>query len=145
MRTRTNLKIMSGQFVTPAYIDVLFLLLIFFIVASSVVFFPGVPIDLPSAARSTPQGPAEKIVITITGENVLFFNDQHVTWSNLERELRHLIRERFGGNIETSGTRSPRVVIRADRGIPYGNVVRVMSLASSLGLGTYLVTDDTPP
>lgn len=65
MPKRSNLKIYCGVLQVAPLMDVLFLLLIFFLLNSTRVFIPGIPIDLPKAAASAPRM-AEKIIITMT-------------------------------------------------------------------------------
>lgn len=140
MRTKSNLQIFSGQVGTAPFVDVIFLILVFFIVSGSFVFFPGIPVDLPNVA-DMPKEPAEKIVVTVTSRNTVFFNDQQVKWDNFAREFRRYVRKRKPSDSLEGRSRSPKIAIRADRGVPYGHVVNIMSLASSMGMGSYLVTE----
>lgn len=121
--TRTNLKIYCGKIDPVPIIDVFFLLLTFALIGSSLVFHPGIQVQLPSAPTTEMRG-VPKIVITITrprsersgkdnvaagetvpedeGENsadglpneLLFFNDSQVTWDNLEQRLRQEVYDR---------------------------------------------------
>ena len=151
MRTKTNLDIISGQMDVVPLLDVFFLLLIFFLTSSSLVFQQGIPVELPRAQASTIRA-AEKMVITITQsdqpDQVLFFNDNPVKWSELERELREFVldsrllmtkRGRAQGRDREAA--SPMLVLRADAMVPYERIIEVMSLARSLNLGVYLVTE----
>ena len=149
MRTRTNLKAVSGKLDLVALVDVLFLVLIFFLISSSLVFQPGSPVELPKAHAASMRA-AEKIVVTLTGDGLLFFNDNPVEWDELERELHELVyvsrrgtARRLGkdGNAQNTPTYSPMLVLRADADIDYDRIVKVMALARSLDLGVYLVTD----
>jgi biopolymer transport protein ExbD len=145
MRIRTNLKVVSGCLDIAPLVDVIFLLLIFFMLSSSLVFQPGIPVELPKS-KTISMSAAEKIVITITRSNLLFFNDNPVEWENLEGQLSELaysskmaLAKRRPG--EEPGHYSPKVVLRADTHVPYEKIVEVMDLARSLNLGVYLATD----
>ena len=145
--TRTTLKIHAGEFDAVPLLNVFFLLLIFFIVSSSLVFHPGIPVELPRAPASDMRS-VEKIVITITAANQVFFNDTPVHWDELERQLRELVlnsrmfmARRSGSSGPEGADSAPMLVLRADARVPYDSVVHVMSLARSLRLGVYLVTD----
>ena len=145
MRIRTRLRVLSSPFELAALVDLVFLLLIFFMLSSSLVFWPGMrvetEIELPES-QLTSMKAADKLVVTITQSDLLFFNDNPVDWDRLEYELHEVVRTgRVASEKRGEGARSPLLVLRADRRIPYGTVVRVMSLARSLGLGVYLVTD----
>jgi biopolymer transport protein ExbD len=117
------------------------------------VFWPGTKIEtqveLPKS-RSNSMIAADKLVITITRSNLLFFNDRPVEWANLELQLYDLVHrskvlgeKRAGTQADEKGApaRSPLVVLRADQRISYSRIVQVISLARSLGLGVYLVTE----
>ena len=82
-------------------IDVVFLQLIYFMLTSSFVLHPGIRISLPKAATSQ-RIAASNIVITLTKDHVVYWEEQVVTMKELRRKLRHL-----GGD--------KPVLIRADR------------------------------
>jgi len=153
MKTKTRLKIISGPMSLVAIVDVFFLLLVFFMISSSLVFWPGTKVEtkvrLPRS-RINSMNVADKIVITITSSQHLFFNDRNVLWEDLERKLKELVRESrlasaARANLpiveQVKRARSPLVVLRADGGIPYSRIIDLMSLARSLGLNVYLVTE----
>lgn len=149
MRTRPTIQIYAGRFDFIPIADLFFLLLIFFLVSSSLVFQPGIPVELPKAYGNS-MSAAEKIIITVTAEGLIFLNDNPVKDENLPRILRETVRSRLtfvnrrlglAENDPTPRTRTPKIVVRGDRGVPYQKIVEVMSLARSLGLGVYLVTE----
>lgn len=149
MAVKTKLKIATGKMNVIPLIDLFFLLLIFFLISSSLVFQPGIPVELPKSEASTVRA-SEKIVVTLTENDLIFFNDRQTDWDDLERNLRQDIAEsrkvsaakdpRRTGD-KSAPEYSPMLVLRADRQVPYDKVMRVMSLARSLNLGVYLVTD----
>jgi len=153
MRITTTLKPCSGKLDIAAMIDVVFLLLIFFVLSSSLVFHPGIPVELPRT-RVSDLSSAEKIIITITASGDLFFNDNHVEWEQLEQQLTDLAyaSKQLGTVLsggadaagETEGKHTPKVLLRADKHVPYERIMDVMSLARSLKLGVYLATDLPP-
>ena len=156
MRIKPNVKVISGPAILTPLVDLFFLLLVFFMLSSSLVFWPGTKVEtkvhLPRS-RVRSMNAADKLVLTITHSGLLFFNDKHVGWDDLERELRELVRRSklaatkrnaWATEEEQKSVRSPLVVVRADRSIDYAKIVEVMSLAQSLGLGVYLVTAPMP-
>jgi len=127
---RPKLKQLLGRPDITPLVDVLFLLLIFFMLSSSFVQVSGIRIDLP---RVDGAGAAdiEKFIISIANsENgpLLYFNDMPVSWERLE--------ERFAG----IGAASPgsSVVIRADRTISIEVFARVAALAEKARLETFV-------
>ena len=148
MPTKSKLKIASGKINIIPLIDIFFLLLIFFLISSSLIFQPGVPVQLPKTKANTVRA-SEKIVVTITKNELLFFNDNRVNWEELERQLRKVVAESRRVQVARQPQEenrqgpeySPMLVLRADAKVAYDKVVEVMSLARRLNLGVYLVTD----
>lgn len=146
IRTRSNLRNGPGFLEVIPLINVLFLLLLFFLLANSMVFQAGIPVELPAAVQPEMRA-AEKLIVTLTRTGLLFFNDKPVQWDELERELRDLVLDRrlvlsrrLPGD-SADAVRTPLLVLRADRAAPYARVVEIMSLARALNLGVYLITD----
>lgn len=99
-------------------IDVVFLLLIFFMLSSHFVTQPGIKITLPAAA-ATKLHPEKDIVIYITGDNELYLNEEKVTLNNLADKLK----------ITVAKLKKKNVVIKADKKIELGLAVKVMDIA----------------
>ena len=99
-------------------IDVVFLLLIFFMLSSHFVTQQGIKITLPSAVTAKLH-PEEDIVISITEDSNLYLNERLVTIENLLEQLR----------IEITKTGKNTVIIKADEKIDLGLAVKVMDIA----------------
>ncbi|MHC4196526.1 MAG: ExbD/TolR family protein [Planctomycetota bacterium] len=104
-------------------IDILFLLLLFFVVTSSFVEHPNIKLALPSASNAEASR-FEGIIITISKEGRLFMGKQSIGVSELEVVLRS----------RAAAVDDPVLVLRADREVPYGVVVAVMDVARGAGL-----------
>lgn len=126
-------------------INVVFLLLIFFMISSSLVFQPGITVNLPETKQEF-KSVADKLIITITKEKLLFFNDQRLEdWTHLEERLANVAynRDRVlrrGENGDDSIVRTPIIILKADRDVPYKDIVKVMSITRRFGFGVFLVT-----
>ncbi|MDO9575129.1 MAG: biopolymer transporter ExbD [bacterium] len=99
-------------------IDVVFLLLIFFMLSSHFVTQPGIKITLP-AAITAKLHPEEDIVISITRDNNLYLNEEEVDLDNLLDRLREKIEDSV----------KKIVIIKADEKIDLGLAVKVMDIA----------------
>ena len=110
------------------FIDVLLMLLIFFMISTTFIKQPGIRVDLP-LARSGTGDTQEGIVITITNDNTLFLNGQKVTKEVLYSNLRQLNLER----------QDHLVVIRADKKVEHGWVVAVMDTAKTAGFNRFAI------
>lgn len=103
-------------------IDVVLLLLIFFMISTSFVAQPGISIKLPQARTSdTHRGDATRITLTATG--LLFVGDRKVKWEALASALRG----------ERENNEQGFLVIKADTSVEHGSVVRVMDAAKQVG------------
>lgn len=104
-------------------VDVVFLLIIFFMVSTTFITLEsGLPVDLPQA-RSAQAQSSEVPTVTITREQVIFLGGSEIEESQLADALR--------AQLEASG--QGMVVLRADQTVPHGLTVRVMDLLRQAG------------
>ncbi|MCF7790575.1 MAG: biopolymer transporter ExbD [Victivallales bacterium] len=125
MKIKTNLVIIKGNFNVVPLIDVIFLLLIFFMLSSSFVQVSAIDITLPTVRAQTTN--AEKLVVTISKNDKVYFNDQLMSLRRLKEDLAHI----------ASKNQIDSIIIRADKDTPHGTVSEVLSLANSLNLNVY--------
>lgn len=102
-------------------IDVVFLLLIFFMLTSNFIFQPGIRINLPRAITSDILS-EENAVITITAENLIYHNGRLVTVKELSSALKRI-----------ASARRP-VLIKADRKASLGRIVEVWDICRQEGI-----------
>ena len=103
-------------------VDVLFLLLIFFMVTSAFVEQPNIKLELPST-RNSEVSKIENMVLTIARDGGLFLQDNPVDKRNLEKELRRVILD----------TGDEVLVLKADKFVPYGVVIDIMDTVKGAG------------
>ncbi len=108
--------------ITPL-VDVLFILIIFFVVTSTFIEQPGVKLELPRATTARPEK-VEKAVLTITRDKTLFFQGQKVTLETLPERLQQAM--------EQSPDHS--LIINADEHVEHGFVIQVMDIARQNGV-----------
>lgn len=99
-------------------IDVVFLLLIFFMLSSHFITQPGIKITLPTAVTAKLH-PEEEIIVFITKDNNLYLNEEEVTLVNLVDELK----------IKLGKSKKKNVIIKADEKVALGLAVKVMDIA----------------
>jgi biopolymer transport protein ExbD len=102
-------------------IDIVFQLLIFFMLTSSFIMQPGIKVNLPKAATSEVVRP-ENIEIIVSGENVTYLNGKVITTV----ELKNILRQ--------AAKRDQSILIKADRRASLGRVVEIWDQARDLGL-----------
>jgi biopolymer transport protein ExbD len=122
MRFRRAVERREAAFDLMPLIDVVFLLIIFFMLTTSFrTIFQGIKVDLPTT--TTKQERIEQnIIITITKDNVLYLDKARVTTSKLVS----LLKKKLGG-------KKALVMINADKLVRHGKVVEIMDLAKQAG------------
>ena len=102
-------------------IDVVFLLLIFFMLTSSFIFQPGIKVNLPRAITSDMLS-EENAIVTVTAENLVYYNQKLVTIKELSATLK-----------KVAAARLP-VLIKADRKASLGRIVEVWDICRQEGV-----------
>jgi biopolymer transport protein ExbD len=118
MNLKPNNKV-EASFSMASMTDLIFLLLIFFMLTSSFVTPSGLPVNLPSSKSSTIE--VQKISVTVTKDLNYYVDDKRVTRGTLEGELK----SRLGG---AKGS----VVLHIDKDVPSEHLVYVAGIATSL-------------
>ncbi len=132
---RGNLRPMSEINVTP-FVDVILCLLIIFMVSAPLMTV-GVPIDLPdTSAEALPSDDEEPLTVTLTPEGEVLIQTTPVPEGDLITRLQAIAAERD----------TTRIFLRADGGIPYNDVMRIMGALNAGGFREIgLVTDSGGP
>lgn len=112
-------------------IDVLFLLLIFFMVSTTFVSQPAISLQLPTAQHSEAarQSP---IVVHVDEQGAVYLNDEPVEIALLEQALI----SRLADQSEKS------VVLRADSRVTHGIVIHVLDLIKGAGVKKLVVATE---
>jgi len=108
-------------------IDVVFLLLIFFMVSTTFEKTAKLKVDLPEASAQAVHQSDKKIVIGIDAKGRYYINDRQLVNTQL-KTLKLALTKVSGDNKEMP------IVLRADAKTPHQSVVRAMDAASQLGL-----------
>jgi len=118
MRISSKNKIDAG-FSMASMTDLIFLLLVFFMLTSSFVTPSGLPVNLPSSKKSTIE--VQKVSVTVTKDLRYYVNEKKITKATLEGELK----SRLGG---PGGS----VVLHIDRDVASEHLIYVAGIATSL-------------
>ncbi len=113
-------RIPSPVDVTPL-IDIIFQLVIFFMVSTNFVTTPGIEVELPRSSSDTILRDSEDIKVWVKPDGEVWLDEQPATLGDLKAAFR-------------AATPDTQVVIKADRHVDHGRVVAVMDLARSHGL-----------
>ncbi len=120
---RRRVELFKGRVDLTPLIDVVFQLLIFFMLSSSFVIQPGIGVDLPQSRQVAPAR-RENLVVTLTREGQTFFNNRPVARPNLKVEFERVLAEYPDAVL----------IVQADRAVSHGEVVSVMSMAREAGV-----------
>ena len=105
-------------------IDIVFQLLIFFMVTAVFAITPGLDIKLPEAEES--EAPEkENLFIVIDEQGAMKLNHKSVTYASLKREL--MEKRKILDN-------TTMIVIQADEKVFHGQVVKVMDISKAAGI-----------
>ena len=116
---RTEIK--KGQLDIAPLIDIVFLLLIFFMLTSNFIFQPGIKVSLPKAVTSEVIS-SENLVIAVTGQDLLFLNDKPITVNDLAAKLKEAAAE------------NKSLLLKADTNASLGRVVEIWDLCREIGI-----------
>lgn len=114
--------------ITPL-IDVVFLLLIFFMVTTTFERESEISITLPEASREQVQTQDKTIEISVDQQGRVFINGQ-----SLVNSQPATIRKALEKAVESGKSRQPPLVINADAKATHQSVIKVMDVARQLGL-----------
>ncbi|MFB6345357.1 MAG: ExbD/TolR family protein [bacterium] len=115
----------SGLTLAPM-IDVVFLLLIFFMVSTTFITRPGLNLELPESESKT-ETPSEHWVISIDPKSQLYLNESKISLDDLQARLNNDQRP---------------VLIRADRTVSHGLVVSVLDQVKSAGISSINISTE---
>lgn len=108
--------------VTPL-VDVVLVLLIIFMVTAPMLQM-GIDVNLPRVKSKSVDVTEEKLVLTINSAKEIFLNKTLVSIIDLRVKLQHIFANRIDRDL----------FLRADRSVPYGYVVEVMSEVRKAGV-----------
>jgi len=128
-KRHTKIEHGLGQIDIAPLIDMVFQLLIFFMLTSSFVFLPGIKVNLPKAVTSEIVK-KESVVVTVSGEDVLYIGGKVVTTAELRKELTVAARKQ-----------SP-LLIKSDKRASMGRIVEVWDLCRELGITKINIATD---
>ncbi len=103
-------------------IDIVFLLLIYFLLTTNFISQEGITVKLPES-KSSSQIEPQRIVVTVEKNGRLLLGDETVDSAHLFNRLKDLLERKA----------EPVVVIKADRDVPVKEAVKAMDIAKAAG------------
>ncbi len=127
MNLRPDHKEETVEVNLTALIDVVFLLLIFFMVTTTFDRHARLKVSLPEASTKATQQQNNPVVLSIDAKGNYFINDRQVVNTSLDT-LKKALQKTIGEDKDIG------LVLRADGNTPHQSVVRAMDAAAQLGL-----------
>ena len=133
---------MSATFSMASMTDVIFLLLIFFMVTSTFVFPNALEVNLPESAAQTTLKPSARIYLNAQGQTATMYGEG-ADWQMLDslnsvdqlNAFFAIVRQQ-----ETEENPTSFVALYADREVPYGRVVEMLNAGAENNVRIVLAT-----
>ena len=132
MGSNNNGSFMSDINVTPL-VDVMLVLLIIFMVTAPMMM-QGVNVSLPQTTSKALPAEKEHLAVTVDRNQNIFINDYKVSLDALQAKMEKIL----------EGRPDQKVYLRADRIVPYGFVVQVITAVKSAGVEKLGVITEPP-
>ncbi len=108
----------SAEFSMSSMTDIVFLLLVFFLLTSPAITPEALDLILPKAKGKTTN--VQQASVSITKEGAYYVDKERVSEYAIEAELKKVL----------AGKEEPTIIIRAEEGVPIENAVLVMDIAN---------------
>ena len=128
LTTRTNVELIP-------LIDVVFQLVVFFMVSTTFILTPGISLVLPKSETSEPVV-MSKLIVTVVSRNELYLNKEQYDVEGLD--------QRLGAITEEERSEIKTVVVEGDENVSYSLMVQVLDVLRRNGVtGINLRTKET--
>ncbi|MDN3724761.1 biopolymer transporter ExbD [Aequorivita sp. SDUM287046] len=117
MNLRGRNKI-SADFSMSSMTDIVFLLLVFFLLTSPAITPDALDLILPKAKGKTSN--VQKASVSITKDGAYYVDKERVSEYSIESELKKVL----------AGQNEPTIILRAEEGVPIEDAVFVMDIAN---------------
>ncbi len=117
----------EASFSMSSMTDIIFLLLIFFMLTSSFITPSGLPVNLPSSETSDII--MQEVTVSVTKDLRFSVNDKRVNRDEIKLELESLLKEKKG-----------HVVLHIDKEVPVEYLVEIGGIAATLEANVSIAT-----
>ena len=113
-------------------VDVVFLLLIFFMISTTFIETPGISIKLPEASTSIAEKEPDEIKIYLSKEGEIFLHEKELSLPALQAHLKS-----YGEK-----SKNMTFLLMADKEAKHGQVVQLMDSAKNNGFGKLAIATE---
>ncbi|MBW2615707.1 MAG: protein TolR [Deltaproteobacteria bacterium] len=122
MQANNNKKFMSDINVTP-FVDVMLVLLIIFMVTAPMMM-QGVEVNLPQTTMKPIKTREDPLILTVNKKREIYLENYRIELDGLEKKVKKIFQNR----------RDKEILLRADKDVPYGFVIKVISRIKRAGI-----------
>ena len=115
-------RYMSEINVTP-FVDVMLVLLIIFMVTAPMMM-QGVDVNLPQTTAKNIKTKEDPLILSVNSKREVFLENRKVSLNDLEKKVKSIFKYR----------REKEVLLKADKDVPYGFVIKVMASVKNAGI-----------
>jgi len=126
-------EISLGISIAPL-IDIVFLLLIFFMLTSHFEIITGINIKLPGVTEKTSDQSVDNMIVVIDKKGNCYLKKGKVNLKDLYLRLKRIAEQK-----------KINLILQADRDVKHGHVVRVMDLANQAGINSIVISAQWEP
>jgi biopolymer transport protein ExbD len=134
MKFPRNAQVTKGSLEAAPWAAVMFLIVIF-IMLGGLLYTPGVHVQLP-VTDELPGTDKFPIRVALDASGQLFFENQRISETGLTNRLRAIV---------LAAPEKPALVVQADRGATYDDLIRLMELARAAGIETTVLATAPRP
>ena len=113
----------ESRFDLTPLVDVVFLLLIFFMLSTTFIVAPGIKVKLPKSSSTEVSREKKEVRVVMSQDDKIYVEQKLVSHEELSKYLKKEARENPEG----------MVIIQADERVTHGKVVEVMDIAKTSG------------
>ena len=113
-------------------VDIVFILLIFFLITSTFVQNPGIEVELPKASAASTDVQSDNIIMAVTKDGLVIHEGKTMSGDELRERLSQYHKDKP----------EQLVVIQADSTAHHGKVVEVMDIAQAVGFHRLAIATD---
>ncbi len=126
-------KSRAAEVYTASLNDIMFFLLLFFLIISTLVTPAAIKVALPNAQNSTEVVTKKSIQLAITADHRYFLDDREILFEEIEPALRTIVAEK-AENEEVN------VLLQADKSLNLQDVVSVIDIGNTVKVKMVLFT-----
>lgn len=133
-RSKQEKKHRSGTIPTDSFSDIAFLLIVYFLVATTLVKVKSITADLPAGEKSTQTQSEKTPIINLRGAEV-YFNDKRMEMPELNQRLAAL-------DLLSKDGEKRVIMLESTKGTPYQNYFQALAAISANGGVVAIVEDE---